>query len=342
MIPVNAGALGVAGIILLVSLLALLGLLVLALLLAWPRTRGGLRRRPWLSSLAALLLLVLTLPGGLLLWEVQSSREHWQARQRALNPTLDASLQLDELHFPAGTRVRLQRAEPALDWQTGEPLPYGLQTLQEAVFAEPQSIRGLGVVRLEAPSSHYFSALYLHSDQIVEGWPCAASGHLEYHREPADRLRPSQWRFDGCELAQGAQLAGVVWPAASQLRRVTDGWVLRHSSRAGETGIVEHAGMRLVWLDVQLDAQGQPQSWQGALAETLNFGPLRYPPGTEARRLPDGVLLFSPRGVPARHQQHDEPILAGRSVLQTADGAVLGIHDNAAVGVIDWIEFSAD
>lgn len=342
MIPVNAGALGVAGIILLVSLLALLGLLVLALLLAWPRTRGGLRRRPWLSSLTALLLLVLTLPGGLLLWEVQSSREHWQARQRALNPTLDASLQLDELHFPAGTRVRLQRAEPALDWQTGEPLPYGLETLQEAVFATPQSIRGLRVVRLEAPSNYYFSALYLHAEQVVEGWPCAAGGRLEYHREPAARLRPSQWRFDGCELAQDAQLGGVVWPAGSQLLRVTDGWLLRHSSRAGEAGAVEHAGMRLTWLDVQLDAQGRPQSWQGALAEALQFGPLRYAPGTEARRLPDGDLLFSPRRLPAQHLQQAQQIPAGRSVRQAPDGAVLEIHDNAEVGVIDWIEFSAD
>ena len=123
---------------------------------------------------------------------------------------------------------------------------------------------------------------------------------------------------------------------------MTEGWLLRHSSRAGEAGVVEHAGMHLAWLDVQLDAQGQPQSWQGALAETLQFGPLRYAPGTEARRLPDGDLLFSPRRQPAQNLQQAQQILAGRSVRQAADGTVLGMHDNAEVGVIDWIEFSAD
>lgn len=340
MIPVNSGAIGVAGIILLVALLALLGLALLGLLLALPATRTALRRRPWLVATLSLTLLLLALPGAWLLWQVQDSKRQWQTRQSALNPTLEAPLRLGELTFPAGTRVRLERAEPENDWQTGDPLPYGLETLVEAEFVEPQRIGGLRVVRLEAPPRHYVSMLYLAADQPVDGWPCAASAPLEFQRELADRLRPSQWRFDGCELAPEARLGGVVWPAGSQLRRVSTGWLLRHAS-AREAGI-EHAGMRLAWLDLQLDEKGQPQSWQGALAGPLQFGPLRYGPGTEARMLADGVLLFSPRRVPAQHQAQDQPILSGHSVRQATDGRVLGIHANAELGVIDWIEFEVD
>lgn len=340
MIPVNAGAIGVAGIIVLVALLALLGLLLLALLLAMPASRRALRRHPWRATTAALTLVLLALPGALLLKEAGDGERQWQARQSALNPTLAAPLRLDELVFPAGTLVRLERAEPAADWQSGEPLPYGLETLVEAVFPEPQRIHDLTVVRLEAPPRHYFSTLYLASDQQVDGWPCAASGPLEFHREPADRLRPSQWRFDGCELAPDAQLGGVVWPAGSQLRRVSSGWLLRHASGRDAAGI-EHAGMRLAWLDVQLDEKGRLQSWQGALAGPLQFGPLSYGPGTEARMLPDKALLFSPRRVAALHQAQG-PVLSGRSVLQAADGRVLAIQDNDALGVIDWIEFEVD
>jgi len=339
MIPVNAGAIGLAGILLLVALLALLGLALLALLLALPATRPALRRRPWRTAMAALSLLLLALPGALLLKDVRDSERQWQARQSALHPTLAAPLPLDELVFPAGTAVRLERAEPASDWQTGEPLPYGLETLVEAAFAEPQRIRGLAVVRLEAPPRHYVSTLFLASDQSIDGWPCAR-GPADFHREPADRLRPSRWRFDGCVLAPGAQLAGVVWPAGSQLQRIAEGWLLRH---AGDHGVgIEHVGLPLAWLDLQLDEAGQAQGWQGALAGNLAFGPLRYGPGTEARMLSDGVLLFSPRRTPAQHLAQDEPITAGRSVRQAADGAVLGIHDNAELGVIDWMEFEVD
>lgn len=342
MIPVNTGALGLLGILLLLGLLGLCGLLLLAVLLLRAGSRAALRRHPWRSGLLTLLSLLLSMPALLLLVELHQQQAAQQARAEALNPTLQEPLQLDGVHFPAGTRVQLQRLEPQNDWASGAPLAYGLASLQRASFSTPQVIRGLQVTALEAPSSYFYSSLQLAHDQTVEGWPCAATVPVEYRREIVDRLQPQNWRLQACGLQAQAHLAGVVWPAGSQLLREGDGWRLRYSRSDTGQPAVAHAGMQLEWLDMDLDAEGRPLRWQGSLAAPLRLGGVEYAARTDVQALAEGRLLFSPRRAPAYDHQRQRSIAPGRSLLQAADGRVLREADNAELGVIDWLELEQD
>lgn len=341
MIPVNPLAILIGTLIMLLSVISLIALLTLAVLWLWPRTRPALRRRPRSMLVLTLLLVLLAAPGVSFKWQLARDAAEHAAHQRALNPRLAEPLRLDEIDFPVGTQVRLERIAPQADWQTGEPMEYGLATLQEATFEKPVDILGLRVQHLSSPSNYFFSTLRLAQAAVVEGWPCAAGSDVEFHRETDARLTPSQWRFRSCELQAGAQLGGLPWPQGSYVLESEGRWSLRYSSSDGRSAgaSLAYAGMQLSWLDLQLDEQRQPLSWQGALAEPHRHGPMRYESRAEVRQTGAGPLIFSPRRHAARNQLTQGQVEPGQSVVQAADGEVLGVLRNAELGIIDWTEF---
>ncbi len=338
MIPVNPLAILIGTLIMLLSVISLIALLTLAVLWCWPRTRPMLRRRPRLLAVLMILLGVLSAPGIWAQLEMLAFAAEQRAAARALNPTLLEPLRLEDIEFPAGSRVRLERAEAQTHWRTGDALPYGLETLQEAWFAEPVEVRGLWVERLYSPSGYYFAQLDLAGDQPVEGWPCADSAPVEFQRDAAARLRPATWLLRQCALQTGSRVAGVEWPAGSTLVRSGSEWRLRSSGTAS----MSVGDMQLSWLELRLSAERATVAHAGALAEPLQLGSMHYAAGTEVMIWPDGQRWFSPRRVPARDSDGDRLITPGNSVLQSADGQVLGVRENAQLGIIDWAEFDLD
>lgn len=336
MIPVSPGGVLLVGGALLLGLLSLSGLLTLFVLLIWPVGRSRLLASPRRSLVILALLMLAGLPALAMLVQTWQQQQVLRDEQLALNPLLEAPVQLDGVVFPPGSRVHLERLEPTPHWQTGEPQPHGLQTIQQAEFPVPQRIRGLLVRALEAPSSHLFSSLTLDGAQTVDDWPCAASAPVHFLRDPEDRLRPDRWAFSDCTLQEDVVLGEVRWPADSQVRRTEYGWQLSFEDEAG-VGMV-HGGLQLRQLLVRLDEQREVLGWEGQLAQAQGFGSVRHPAGSEVRVRRDGNLLFSPRGEAAVDLQGGEAVPPGRSLLQAADGRRLGVFDNAEVGVIDWVE----
>jgi len=107
-----------------------------------PRSRRFMVARRWRFGLLLMLLAVGSVP------YIESSYRLWQD-WRAHNPRLEHEEVLGDLVLPAGTRVHLQDLEPFNDL-SGDPVPYGMQSLDHADFDRtPSHIMGMPVRRLK-------------------------------------------------------------------------------------------------------------------------------------------------------------------------------------------------
>lgn len=337
MIPISPLAMLLGFAVLSAGALSMIALIALGFSLLVPAWRARLRGR-WKSwSLLAALLLLLATPAARMSWYLYEQQLENDASRQAHNPRLEEELLLGEITFPAGTQVRLERAGPENHWRSGEALPYGLQTLDQAQFEAPVSIRGLDVVRLEASASRYFTKLRLTRDQVVDTWPCAAGHDVEFLREPDDRLRPSAWRFQSCTLQADALLVEVVWPQGSQVYANGNGWVLQVPGVDGPA--VDYRGMRLNGLRVALAEDAALHYWDAELAGSARFGTMHYDSGTRVRGFANGDLRFTPEENGAVDDNGERPP-AEHSVFQTGDGELIEIRSNQAAGVIRWMKLS--
>lgn len=333
MIPISPAAMLLGLAVLGVGVLAALGLLALGLALLLPAWRIRLSQRWMTWSLLALLLVLTATPAVLMSWHLYQQEILDEAAQKARNPRLEEPLLLGDIRFPAGTRVRLERAEPENHWHTGEALPYGLQTLEQAHFETPVRIRGLDVERLEASASSFFSRLRLSSDQRVDSWPCAAGSDVDFRREPVDRLHPGRWQLESCTLQDRALLADVVWPRGSRVYRSQDGWVLQAE------GLVEYRGLLVKGLRLSLTEDARLQHWDAELAQAAQLGAMRYDGGTQVWGFANGDLRFTPEPGGARDAD-GRALPDEHSVFQNADGELLDIRANSEAGIIRWIRLS--
>lgn len=92
------------------------GLVSLVMALRHPEKRQRLRKRLWLHVPLTLAMLFFVGLGLKFVWGMVALSVAQQERTQALNPRLQADLQLDELHFPAGTLVKLDTLDP-VDWK---------------------------------------------------------------------------------------------------------------------------------------------------------------------------------------------------------------------------------
>ncbi|MFZ3186082.1 MAG: hypothetical protein WA173_18300 [Pseudomonas sp.] len=341
MIPVPSPDLFILlGLLVLLSLLAASALLLMLLALLFSRSRRHLRRHPKSYIGLSLLLLLLLMPGALIKWQQQRSLADDQAQRQALNPRLEQQLQLGELHFPAGSQVKLDSLEP-LDWQA-QPQLHGLASLIYAELSQPIEVLGLRVDAIDLPPHHYFSRLRLTANARVDGWPCGAGGWVEFKRDIATRLQPSQWQFRQCQLATQTAVAGVVWPANSQVYANESGWQLSNDDPAEPP--LSFLGLALRELRIELDEARQLRRWEGELGAPLDLGDWHYPAGTAVRWQDPHSWLFSPtRDAKANNRHTGEAISAGHSILQRSrDGKTLGVFANDSLGLIDWQAFAAE
>lgn len=329
MIPVNPLAMMLGLLLLLVSLACLVTLLVVLGACLHPRGRRFVRARPKRFMLLSLLLVIGCLPGlQYLAWEWQDWRE-----QRALNPRLESDQVLGDLQLPAGTRIRMARLEPDTDWE-GNALPYGLHSLRRAEFDEvPGQVRGVQVRRLELNDEQ--AEVELAAASRIDGWQCSAEAPVTFHYPPGAQFHFADWQLQSCTLAPGSEVAGVTWPGAMTVQAVGNGrWQL-----ATDDTPVRLLGLPVRLWNLWLDAPyGLLQDWQAELTEPLELGPMQYPTGTRVRGF-RGHLLFSPNAeAPAMDKRDGQPLKPDLSVEQSAEGDVLGIHNNLDVGVFDWFK----
>ncbi|WP_421548252.1 hypothetical protein [Pseudomonas sp. QD4] len=313
------------------------GLVSLVMALRHPEKRQRLRKRLWLHVPLTLAMLFFVGLGLKFVWGMVALSVAQQERTQALNPRLQADLQLDELHFPAGTLVKLDTLDP-VDWK-GESQLSGLQSVAYATFKTPQSVLGLQVSDIDMPPHYYFSKLLLVGDQQIAGWPCKGGGWVSFDRTVEDRTFPSRWRFDECHMSPDARLADVTWPAGSQVFHESSGFIVRTDGEVPRP--VAYQGMQFLSLTLDLDENQQLRQWSGVLAQPVQLGEWHYPAGMRVRQEAPDRLLFSPtRESTAVNHQTRKKLSVGRSILQQrADGAVLDIQPNDKVGVIDWEEF---
>ncbi len=341
MIPVPSADLFILlGLLILLSLLAASGLLLMLLALVFGRSRRHLRRHPKSYVGLSLLLLVLLMPGALIKWQQQRDATAAQAQRQALNPRLEQQLQLGELRFPADSQVKLDSLEP-LDWQE-QPQLHGLDSLVYAELSQPIEVLGLRVDAIDLPPHHYFSRLRLTDNARVDGWPCGAGGWVEFKREIETRLQPSQWQFHQCQLATQTTVAGVVWPANSQVYADESGWQLSNADPAEPP--LSFLGLTLRELRIELDEARRLRRWEGELGAPLNLGDWHYPAGTAVRWQDPHSWLFSPtQDAKANNHHTGAAISAGHSILQRSrDGKTLGVFANDSMGVIDWQALAAE
>lgn len=313
------------------------GLVALVMALRRPQKRQQLRKRLWLHVPLTLAMLFFVGLGLKFVWNMVALSVAEQERRQALNPQLQVDLQLDELHFSTGTRVKLDTLDP-VDWQ-GRPQLSGLQSVAHAQFKTPQSVLGVQVSAIDMPLHYYFSKLLLVGDQKVAGWPCKGGEWVSFDRTIEDRTLPSRWRFDECVLSPQAQYAGITWPEGSQVFHNESGFTLRTDGEFQQP--VAFQGLQFSALTLELDEAHNLRQWGGVLAQPLQLGAWHYPAGMRVRQDAPDRLLFSPtRESIAINPQTRKKLSLGRSILQQRDdGTVLAIEPNAKVGVIDWDEF---
>jgi len=328
MIPINPLAMMLGSLFLLVSLICVAALAALLIACLNARSRRFIRAHPWWFGLLAIFLVAGSLPTvGFLRWQAQ----HWLA-QRALSPRLESQQVLGELVLPAGTRVWLERLEPGKHL-SGEPLPHGLQSLQRAEFdGQPGLVQGAAVRRLDLGDT--LAEVSLVDDAGLGGWQCSAQAPVTFGYPAGARFAPQQWRLEGCTLAAGSQVAGILWPGPMTVHAVEKG---RWQLETGNTP-VRFQGLEVRLWNLWLDGPyGALLDWQAELTEPVEFGPMQYPATTRVRAF-HGNLLFSPLvEAPAVDRRSGKPIEPDLSVEQDAGGEVLGTHRNGDVGVIDWI-----
>jgi len=322
----------------LLALMSTVGLLWVLLALLFASTRRHLRRNPRRYALLIALSMVFVGWCGLIWRDSQRIDEEYEARRQALNPLLQAELHLGELHFPVGSQAHINTLEP-LDWQ-GKPQAYGLESLTSIELPGPLEVLGLQVVAIDFSPAYLSSRVQLDQAQVVQGWPCAARGWVGFKREVQDTYQPSRWHFSECGLVPDMSIAGVNWPAGPVVSGDASGWSLR--AEDADNLNIALDGLQLASLRMALDAQRQPESWEGQLAQPATLGDWRYATGTRVRGDVKGAWLFSPSGAQdAVNSRTGEKVAQGRSILQRrGDEASVSIKANSEVGVIDWFEIT--
>ncbi|SHM89197.1 hypothetical protein SAMN05216593_104161 [Pseudomonas asturiensis] len=322
MIPINPLAMMIGFLIFIFSqvLLGLLIACVLALLI--PRCRRYMLARRWRFGLIVVGLAFASVP---YVWSEITDWQDW----RAHNPRLERDEVLGDLVLPAGTRVRLDYLEPFNDL-SGDPVPYGLQSLKQADFERtPGDILGLSVRRLELWPHHGSATVEAVAVSDLQGWKCEP-GEIEFHFPFGAHFKLSEWHLYGCTLAPGSSLGGIVWPGPVKVFSTEgEGWEVR----AGDTSI-SLFGLELRWLSMRLNKPyGDVLGWDGVLNREADVGPVHYPVGTQVRRYHEALLFSPPAETSALDRRTGTPIEADHSVLQRVSGEVLGIRPNSQEGL---------
>lgn len=260
------------------------------------------------------LLVVASVPYGL------SHSEEWQT-WRAQNPRLERETVLGELVLPAGTQAHIERIEP-IPSTPGLPIPWGMDSLDKASFApDPLIIKGMSVHSLKLSDTR--AQLHTSSGQTVDGWRCEP-GIVEFHVPTGAKFKPSQWTLDRCVLAAGTRLGGIVWPGPVTLIAGAQWWVARDEERS-----VDVLGLRLHSLSMRgTRPYGQPQAWSGVLDRPGEFGPMRYPAGTQLMHRAGELAFYLPNDLQARDTRSGQVVAGGHTVVQAADGQVLKVIED--------------
>jgi hypothetical protein len=322
MIPMNMQAMLIGSMIFMLSLVSL-GLLIVCLLaLLIPRFRRYMLARPRRFGLLVIGLAVVSAP------VVTIVGKAW-LDERAHHPRLDHEEVLGELVLPAGTQVRLEYRKPFNDL-SGDPMPYGMQSLKHADFDRaPGNILGMRVRRLALWQDHGNATVETMAAADVQGWRCEP-GKVEFRFPFGAHFTLSKWRLEGCMLAPGSTVGGIVWPGPVKVFSTKDGeWNV-----ASDDTPTRLLGLELRPLSMRLNGpHGDVVTWSGVLDHALDVGPIHYAAGIEVRSY-QGHLLFIPRPeTPAVDTRTSTPIEQDHSVVQNVTGEMLGVRPNHEVGI---------
>lgn len=300
--------------------------------------------RDWLSGhrrAGTVLMAVLAVIGAIFPYQQFSQ---WFSVQReaqaddARKTVLSQPTQLAGVQMPTGTTLRLAT-------------PGELASFDRSIFPEshPADINGVAATRLfrypATPKQPETLSAEIARDQALEGWLCAHGHRIEFV------VQGGHPQFSSCHLAIGNTLdqqpvpAGAwlkVDPAARGTPLDKTGTAPRWLLRTEGSDALTVAGIPLLKVDLQLDAQRRMLGFEGLAARDTVLGEMTYPPGTRVlaanprlQGAQPGDLLFSPsRGRSAR-RAGGEDVPAGKSVLQAPDGTVRSVLSNREAGVLD-------
>ena len=282
-----------------------------------PRSRRYILARRWKLGILMVLLAAGSAP------YVQVTFELWQY-WRAHHPRLDVQQMVGDLVLPVGTQVDLAILKP-FDDLSGDPIPYGLQSIRRADFDRtPGIIKGLQVRSLELWDGSATVETLTAND--LEGWHCEP-GKVEYIFPSGARFKFSEWRLSNCMLAPGTQLGGIVWPGPVRVFSTAPDWEARSEN-------VPVMGMELRWMSMRLNRPyGEARAWSGTSNHAFDFGPVHYPADTLVRRNEERMQFSLPLGVQARDQRTGAPIEGGQTVIQSMAGDVLEARSNQSMGI---------
>ncbi|MGN8260022.1 hypothetical protein ACLEJW_11875 [Pseudomonas sp. SMSB3] len=286
-----------------------------------PRSRRYMLARRWKSGLLLMLLAAGSLP------YIESTHRLWQD-WRSHNPRLEHEEVLGDLVLPAGTRVHLRNLEPFNDL-SGDPVPYGMQSLDQADFDRtPGHIMGMPVRRLKLAQGHGFATVETLSAHDLAGWNCEP-GEVEFRFPFGAHFTFSEWKMHRCTLARGTELGGIVWPGPVEVFSSTTGWEAR-----SEESPATLLGIELRSLNMILDRPyGDAHWWRGYANQPFDFGAIHYPADIQVS-CDQGQMHFSlPPGVQALDQRSKTFIEGGQTVVQSLAGEVLGVRTNGSMGV---------
>lgn len=298
--------------------------LLIACLLAFliPRYRRYMLARPCLFGLTITGLVIASVPYAKI--EVTQWLD-W----RAHNPRLEHEEVLGDLVLPAGTKIQLENLEPFNDL-SGNPVPYGMQSLKHADFDRTQgNVNGIRVRWLELSQGSGSAVVDMVTATTLRGWKCEA-GKVEFRFPFGAHFKFSEWRFNGCMLAPGSKLAGIIWPGpVTVFSTERDGWELRSDDTPTHL-----LGLELSGLSMRLNTpDGEVLKWSGVLNRAVDFGPVHYPVDVQVRSFQGNLLFSPPPGSQALDRRTGTPIEADHSVVQSAEGEVLGVRPNGELGV---------
>lgn len=308
-----------------VVMAAFFGLAVLLTMLCVPSWRRSLARHPRKAGALALICLPVV---GITLWQIISSIADTIGR----NFRLQHDVQVEALSLPAGTLLHLMALEP-LD-RNGQPQIHGLASLDTARFPAPHTLMGAQVTSMQMDGLTS-AELRLASDQVIDGWPCAADTLMRVNFDEATRLHPEHWQFGACTLVGGTQIAGVTWPTDSHVENQGREYSVSHW-RKPETISIQ--GIELSNATMRLDDHRKLLRWDGQLHNPMTLGEWRYPRDMRVTQNRPRTLMFtSNTSLTAQNLRTGENLKPNVSILQGfPGGAVRWIKPNAEIDVLDW------
>ncbi|CAM3719695.1 hypothetical protein CCOS865_02804 [Pseudomonas reidholzensis] len=325
MIPIDPLAMMVGYLIYLFSQVFLWLLIAGLLALLFTRCRRYMLARRWRFALLAVGLAIGSVPFA----KIEFAQ---RADQRAHQPRLEHEEVLGDLVLPAGTQVRLDRLEPMNDL-SGNPVPYGLQSLKHADFDRTLGdIMGMRVRSLALWQGHGSATVESLTASEVQGWSCLP-GEIEFRFPFGAHFNFSEWRLERCTLASGVEVGGVAWPPGSQVRAIELGrWRV-----TGDGTPMRFETVDLSNLDLTLsDKDRTVFSWEGQLHQPLERGPMQYLAGTLVSGYRDNLLFTPTEAAPAHDLRTGQPVEPGFSVEQSRAGEVLGMHSARDVRCYYW------